>query len=102
VPDLRGLGPARTQAGGVDVTLFLRVQVVFRHVGEAVEHAEAADAMDGVTRFLHHFARQCDLRALAGVDAAAGKLKLRPGFFLKRGEYPVARVDDRIDPGRGV
>jgi hypothetical protein len=96
VPDLRGLGTTRTQSGGVDVTELLRMEIVFRHVGEAVKHAEAADAMDGVTRFFQHFARQCDLRALAGVYAAAGKLKLRPGFFLKRGQYPVACVNDRI------
>jgi hypothetical protein len=89
----------RTKAGGVDVTLFLGVQVVFRHVGKPVEHAEPADGMDDVAGFLHHLAGQRDLRAFTGVDAAAGQLKLGPGFFLKSREDAVARVDDRVDPG---
>jgi hypothetical protein len=96
-----GLRPARAEAGGVDMALFLRVQVVFRHVGEAMEHADAPYAVDRVSGFLHHLAGKRVLRALAGVDPAAGQLQFRPRFFLERGENAVARVDDGIDAGAG-
>jgi sigma-B regulation protein RsbU (phosphoserine phosphatase) len=42
VARFRRLRPARTEAGGVDVAELLRVKLVIRHVGEAVEHAETA------------------------------------------------------------
>jgi hypothetical protein len=57
--------------------------------------------MDDVAGFLHHLAGQRDLRAFAGVDAAAGQLQLRPGVFLVGGEDAVARVDDGVDAGPG-
>jgi hypothetical protein len=83
------------------MALFLRVQVVFRHVGEAVEHAEAPYAVDAYPVSSITSRASAYLRALAGVDPAAGQLQFRPGVFLERGEDAVARVDDGIDAGAG-
>ena len=99
VPVFRRLRPSRPEAGGVDVALLLRMQVIFRHVGEPVEHAEPAQPMDRVAGFLHHLAGKRDLRAFARIDTAARQLQFGARLFLKGGEKTIARVDDRIDPG---
>ena len=56
-----------------------RPDVVFRHVGEALEGAEPAHDADAPAGLLEAFAVQRAQRPLAGVDAAAGKLELAPG-----------------------